>query len=61
MANQRNDIGEQVAASMEGQQKGSTTPACDAFDVWLARAIRQSFGAKLSAPVPVDLLELVSQ
>jgi hypothetical protein len=41
-------------------QESAKRPA-DVLDVWLRRALHQSFDTMLSTPVPANLLQLASQ
>lgn len=50
-----------LAAPAEGRREYGAHPIDHPFDVWLKRAIHQSFGATLSAPIPAELLDLVLQ
>jgi hypothetical protein len=50
-----------LVAPAEGEREYSTTPIGHALDVWLKRAIHQSFGGTLSEPIPPELLDLVLQ
>ena len=43
----------------QSRLEGSSAARDDPFDAWLRRHLRQSYGATMAEPIPVELLRLI--